>query len=158
MLIVGDCNINHKDLNHLQSEETYKVGIYLRMYLRLVSSPEMKASLILPLGEGRRLFPGPWLWSPCGPQVLPCDVSASSEMVHPLPSTLFPSMAVMNSLSLNSNVSSPPPSLRPLTERFSAQVSPYLKKKQELNMSHLAWMLAMWSPSETFLTEIAVSL
>ena len=79
MLIVDDCNINDKDLNYLQSEETYKGGIYLRILLSPVSSPEMKASLILPLGEGRRLFPGPCLWSPCGPQVLPCDVSASRE-------------------------------------------------------------------------------
>ena len=79
MLIVGDCNINDKDLNYLPSEETYKGGIYLRMYLPEVSSPEMKASLMLPLGEGRRLSPGPGLCSPCGPQVLPCDVSASRE-------------------------------------------------------------------------------
>ena len=79
MLIVGDCNMDYKDLNHLQSEETYKGGIYLRIIMPLVSSPEMKASLMLPLGEGRRLSPGPGLCSPCGPQVLPCDVSASRE-------------------------------------------------------------------------------
>ena len=115
MLIVGDCNINHKDLNHLQSEETYKVGIYLRMYLRLVSSPEMKASLMLPLGEGRRLYPDPGLWSPCGPQVLPCDVSASRDQVQPSASLLTPSMLVIDSLSLNSKVSFPPSSFKLLS-------------------------------------------
>ena len=112
MLIVDDSDINDKDLNHLQSEETYKGGIYLRMYLPEVSSPEMKASLMLPLGEGRRLPPdsGSGLWYPCGPQVLPCDVSASKDQVLPPLSLLTPSMLVIDSFSLNSKVSSSPSS------------------------------------------------
>ena len=108
MLIVGDFNINYEDLNYLQSKERYKGGIYLRMYLSPVSSPEMKASLMLPLGEGRRLPPDPGLWSPCGPQVLPCDVSASRDQVQPSASLLTPSMLVIDSFSLNSKVSSSP--------------------------------------------------
>ena len=103
-----DFNINYEDLNYLQSKERYKGGIYLRILLPLVSSPEMKASLMLPLGEGRRLYPDPGLWSPCGPQVLPCDVSASRDQVLPLASLLTPSMLVIDSLSLNSKVSSSP--------------------------------------------------
>ena len=109
MLIVGDCNINDKDLNYLPSKETYKGGIYLMMYLSPVSSPEMKASLMLPRGEGRGLlYPDTGLWSPCGPQVFPCDVSASRESVKPSASLLTPSMLVIDSLSLNSKVSSSP--------------------------------------------------
>ena len=103
-------NINDKDINYLQSKERYKGGIYLRILLSPVSSPEMKASLMLPLGEGRRLLSllKLGLWSPCGPQVLPCDVSASRDQVQPSASLLTPSMLVIDSLSLNSKVSSSP--------------------------------------------------